>query len=79
LICYVPDATGRRVIRGVCTGLEVLAAGATVAPTSNTAPAGATVNEPCPTSARVVMSESVIASQTALGQAFNAVIKPLGG
>jgi hypothetical protein len=79
LICYVSDATGRRVIRGVCTSFEVLAAETTVAPTPKTGAAGVTVNEPCPPSARVVVSESVIGSQTALGEAFNQIIKPLGG
>ncbi|MEX2268918.1 MAG: hypothetical protein WEA75_09550 [Acidimicrobiia bacterium] len=79
LICYVSDTTGRRVIRGVCTSFEVVAAGTTVAPTPKTATGGTTLNEPCPPAGRVVMSESVIASQTALGEAFNQVIKPLGG
>ncbi len=77
LICYVSDATGRRVIRGVCTSFEILAAGATAAPQA--VASGPTINEPCPTAPRTVVSESVIASQTALGQAFNLVITPLGG
>jgi len=78
LVCYVSDATGRRVIRGVCTSFEVLAAGS-AAGTAKTAAAGATINEPCPAAPRTVVSEAVIQSQTALGEAFNLVIKPLGG
>jgi hypothetical protein len=78
LICYVADATGRRVIRGVCTGFEITAAGASPgAPKGATA--GSTIDEPCPASARVVVSQAVIKSQTALGEGFNQVITRFGG
>ena len=78
LICYVSDVTGRRVIRGVCASFEVLAAGSAPG-AATTAAAGATINVPCPAAPRTVVSESVIQSQTALGEAFNQVITPLGG
>jgi hypothetical protein len=79
LICYVSDATGRRVIRGVCSSFDVVDANTTVIGASSNAVAGSTVNVPCPAAPRTVVSESVIASQTTLGEAFNLIIKPLGG
>ena len=79
LICYVSDATGRRVLRGVCTSFEVVDANTTVIGSSSNAVAGSTVNAPCPAAPRTTVSESVIASQTTLGEAFNLIITPLGG
>lgn len=78
LVCYVSDATGRRVIRGVCASFEVVAPGV-VGGSTGTTQTGSTVNVPCPAAPRTVVSESVIASQTTLGEAFNLIIKPLGG
>ena len=78
LVCYVSDLTGRRVIRGVCTGFTVAAPGTAVG-APKTAAAGATINEACPASPRVVVSQAVIRSQTALGEAFNQVLIRFGG
>jgi hypothetical protein len=78
LVCYVSDATGRRVIRGVCASFEVLAPGGAAGATGTTA-TGSTVNVPCPASPRTVISQSVIRSHTSLGEAFNLIIPPLGG
>ena len=77
LICYIPDATGRRVIHGFCAAFEILAAGSPAgAPTAS----GATpINDPCPASARVAVSQSLLDASTALGTSFNQIIKPLGG
>lgn len=79
LICYVADATGRRVIRGVCVGFDVVIPTTTVIGAVATADAGSTLNVPCPAAPRTVASESVIQSQTVLGEAFNQIIRPLGG
>ena len=79
LVCYVSDATGRRVIRGVCASFDVVDPNTTVIGASSNAVAGSTVNVACPTAPRPVVSESVISSQTILGEAFNLIIKPLGG
>jgi hypothetical protein len=79
LVCYVADATGRRVLRGVCASFDVVDANTTVIGSSSTAVAGSTLNVPCPAAPRTVVSESVISSQTTLGEAFNLIITPLGG
>lgn len=76
LICYVADATGRRVIYGVCSGFEITDA-ATPPGAAKTA-TGATVNEPCPATPRMVVSQSVINTQTTLGLTFNEVLANLG-
>lgn len=76
LICYVSDVTGRRVIRGVCTGFDVTAPGTGIGPKKVAAP-GATIDEPCPASGRLVVSQAVIRAQTHLGEAFNQVLTHL--
>jgi len=76
LICYIADATGRRVIHGFCASFEILAAGtAAGAPTASAEP----INVPCPASARLVVSQGLLDASTALGSSFNLIIKPLGG
>ena len=72
LICYIADTTGRRVIYGVCSEFEVLAAGAPSGPAKNAS--GATINEPCPATPRLVASEAVIETQTTLGLTFNQIL-----
>lgn len=76
LICYVADSTGRRVIYGVCSGFEITGAGTAPGPAKTAT--GATVNEPCPATPRMVVSQSVIDAQTTLGLAFNEVLSNLG-
>ncbi len=77
LICYVADATGRRVIYGVCSSLEVTAAGAPTG-AAKTATSGPTINEPCPATPRLVASEAVIETQTTLGLTFNQILSGIG-
>jgi hypothetical protein len=72
LICYIADATGRRVIHGVCSGFEVTAAGTPAGPAKTAT--GATINEACPATPRMVAAQSVIDTQTTLGLAFNQVL-----
>jgi hypothetical protein len=73
LVCYVSDATARRVIHGVCAKFEVTAAvSAPGAPT--TAASGATVDAPCPVTPRLAVSQAVIQAQTHLGETFNKVL-----
>ena len=74
LICYIADATGRRVIHGFCGAFEVLAAGSPAG-----APVTGTINDPCPPTARLVVSDTILRASTALGSSFNQVITPLGG
>jgi hypothetical protein len=77
LICYIPDDTGRRVIRGVCATFEITTPD--VPPGApRTAAAGNTLDEPCPAAPRVVASQSVIRVQGRLGEAFNRVLTGLG-
>lgn len=77
LICYIPDATGRRVIHGFCAAIELAAAG--TAPGAPLAAGAEPIVDPCPPSGRVVASQAVIGASTALGLSFNQIIKPLGG
>jgi hypothetical protein len=78
LICYLGDETGRPVIYGACVAFEVTAPGTPPgAPRSE--PDGSAFEDPCPPSARVVASQSVLHAASVLGRAFNQVIKPLGG
>jgi hypothetical protein len=78
LICYIADETGRRVIRGVCTPFEITAPGSPAGPATS-APAGSTLDEPCPAAPRVVASQSVLEAQGRLSDAFNQVLTNLGG
>jgi len=64
LVCYVPDATGRRVIHGLCGRFTVTDPGAATAP-----PGAATIA--CPPTPRLALSQSVIAVERALSGAFN--------
>lgn len=77
LVCYIPDSTGRRVIHGFCAAFEITAAGS--APGAPAVAGAEPINDPCPPSARIVASQTVIRSSTALGLSFNEIIKPLGG
>ena len=76
LICYIADATGRRVIYGVCSSFEVTAAGSAPGPAKTAT--GPTINEGCPATPRMVASQSVINAQTSLGLAVNQVLAGLG-
>ena len=73
LVCYVSDATARRVIHGVCASFQVTAAG-TAPGAPSTAAAGATVNAACPPTPRLAVSQAVIRAQTHLGETFNKVL-----
>lgn len=64
LVCYVPDATGRRVIHGLCGRFSVTEAGAAAGP-----PGAASIA--CPPTPRLALSQSVIAVEAALSEAFN--------
>ena len=78
LICYLGDETARPVIYGACVAFEVTAAGTPPGP-ARSEPDGSAFEDPCPPSARVVASQSVLRAAGTLGRAFNQVIKPLGG
>jgi len=67
LVCYVPDATGRRVIHGLCGRFTVADPGAAVPP-----PGAASI--PCPSTPRLALSQSVIAVERALSAAFNPLL-----
>jgi len=67
LVCYVPDATGRRVIHGLCGRFTVTDPNAAVAP-----PGAAAI--PCPSTPRLALSQSVIAVERALSAAFNPLL-----
>lgn len=69
LVCYVPDTTGRRVLRGWCGSLTIT--GGTAATTAG-APG-------CPPSPRLVVVESVIKAEAALSEGFNPVLSGLAG
>lgn len=73
LVCYVPDATGRRVIQGLCGRFTVIDPGAATPPTQ----AGAAR---CPPTPRLALSQSVIGVEAALSDAFNQrLAAPLSG
>jgi hypothetical protein len=69
LVCYLPDATGRRVIHGMCAPFTVSGEGAP--------PAEATSDASCPPTPRLVLSQSVLAAEAALSTGFNPVLLPL--
>ena len=73
LVCYVSDATARRVIHGVCASFQVTAAGS-VSGATGTTRTGSTVDAPCPASPRLAVSQAVIRAQTHLGETFNKVL-----
>jgi hypothetical protein len=77
LVCYVSDSTGRRVIRGVCGQFTVSAPGTARGPAAVAPSAASTIDSACPGSPRLVASQSVIRSETALGEAFNQVVAHL--
>lgn len=64
LVCYVPDATARRVIHGLCAGFLVTAAG-------EAAPSGSGTAAECPPTPRLVLGQSVIAIERSISEAFN--------
>jgi hypothetical protein len=68
LVCYVPDATNRRVIHGVCAGFVVTAAGEPAPPESGPAAID------CPPTPRVTLGQSVIAIERAMSEAFNPLL-----
>lgn len=67
LVCYVPDATGRRVIHGLCGRFTVTDPGAAVPP-----PGASAI--PCPSTPRLALSQSVIAVERAMSAAFNPLL-----
>lgn len=67
LVCYVPDATGRRVIHGLCGRFTLTAAG-------GAAPAPGAASVPCPAAPRLVLGQSVIAVERLLSEAFNPLL-----
>ncbi len=68
LVCYVPDATGRRVIYGLCAGFAVTSEGQAVPD------ARSTVAADCPPTPRLVLGQSVIAVERAMSEAFNPLL-----
>ena len=64
LVCYVPDATARRVIHGMC-GRFFLTDGSP--PPARTGSA----KVDCPSTPRIALGQSVIAVERAMSQAFN--------
>ena len=64
LVCYVPDATNRRVIYGLCARFDITDAAAASEATGKAA-------TKCPATARVVLGQSVIAVERAMSEAFN--------
>jgi hypothetical protein len=64
LVCYVPDATNRRVIYGLCARFDITDA---ATPAESTGKA----KTRCPATARVVLGQSVIAVERAMSEAFN--------
>jgi hypothetical protein len=64
LVCYVPDATGRRVIYGLCGRFDVTAGD------ESTEPEG-TAAVPCPATPRAAFGQAVIAVERAMSEAFN--------
>ncbi len=67
LVCYVPDATQRRVIYGLCGGFDVTAAGEAATGTRGSA-------VECPPTPRLVLGQSVIAVERAMSEAFNPLL-----
>ena len=67
LVCYVPDATRRRVIHGLCGRFTVTDPGAAVPP-----PAAAAI--PCPSTPRLALGQSVITVERLLSAAFNPLL-----
>jgi hypothetical protein len=63
LVCYVPDATARRVIHGVCGRFFVT--------DGSPPPARATAKIDCPPTPRIAFGQSVIAVERAMSEAFN--------
>jgi hypothetical protein len=68
LVCYVPDATSRRVIYGLCGSFVVSAPGEAVPEERQTAAAD------CPPTPRLVLGQSVIAVERAMSEAFNPLL-----
>jgi hypothetical protein len=66
VVCYFPEATGRRVIRGLCAPFTVT--GATAAPAGSG----------CPPAPRVVVGQVVIQGESQLSAGFNQVLAPFG-
>jgi hypothetical protein len=65
LVCYVPDATGRRVIHGLCAGFLVIQTGEAADG------GGSGVAVDCPATPRLALGQSVVAVERALSEAFN--------
>ena len=68
LVCYIPDATNRRVIHGLCAGFVVTAAGEAAPPASGSAAID------CPPTPRLTLGQSVIAVERAMSEAFNPLL-----
>lgn len=67
LICYLPEASGRRVIHGLCAGFLV---------TGGDSGAGDTG---CPPAPRVVVGQAILEVSGGLSNGFNPTLAPLGG
>jgi hypothetical protein len=65
LVCYIPDATSRRVIRGMC-GRFVLTDGSAPPPTES-----GSAKIDCPSTPRIAFGQAVIAVERAMSEAFN--------
>ncbi len=68
LVCYVPDATGRRVIYGLCASFVVTQPGEAATPEPGTVAAD------CPATPRLSFGQSVIAVERAFSEAFNPLL-----
>jgi hypothetical protein len=68
LVCYVPDATNRRVIHGLCAGFVVTAPGEAAPAASGTAAID------CPPTPRLALGQSVITVERAMSEAFNPLL-----
>jgi hypothetical protein len=68
LVCYVPDATSRRVIYGLCAGFLVTAEGQGVPDSGDSAATD------CPPTPRLVLGQSVISVERAMSEAFNPLL-----
>jgi hypothetical protein len=65
LVCYFPESTGRRVIRGLCAPFTVTGA----APVAST-------GSGCPSAPRVVVGQVIIEGEGQLSAGFNQVLAP---
>lgn len=67
LVCYLPEATGRRVIHGLCAPF-VVTGGEAVTPSPG-----------CPPAPRVLVGQAILEAEGGFSNGFNGVMAPLGG